>query len=116
MQKQKNNFLGNVGLCARSRGCIWGSEACLEGIRNKKATLIFLDDSASANTKKRFSDACTFHHVPLFLFDATQWNIAQATGRMESKLIGIVSPSWTKPLFEQATECNIVNVNQGGYR
>lgn len=111
---QKNNFLGNIGLCARSRGCIWGSQACLEGVRTKKATLVFLDDTASANTKKRFSDACEFHHIPLLLFKATQWDIAQATGRPESKLIGIVSSSWTKPLFEQAIQFQIAIADQRG--
>ncbi len=111
---QKNNFLSNIGLCARASGCVWGSENCLEQIRSDRMKLLFLDEQASDNTKKRFTDACLFRQVPLFLFDSKQWDIARAIGRPKSKVIGILAETWKKPLYEQAIQFQIASLFQGG--
>lgn len=113
MQK-KNNFLSNIGLCARAGGCVWGSESCVDGVRGKKIHILFVDEAASENTKKRFSNACNFHSVPMYLFDASQWDIARAIGRPEIKVLGVTRDSWVKPLHEQIAQFNIAVLNQGG--
>lgn len=111
---QKNNFLSNIGLCARGGGCAWGSESCLDQIRSDRMQLLFLDYRASDNTKKRFIDACSFRHVPLLFFDGATWNLAQAIGRLDSKVIGILGDTWKEPLYQQAIQFGIASLFQGG--
>lgn len=112
---QKNhNFLSTLGLCERSGACLIGEAACLAGVRNETVHLLFLDESASGNTQKRFFDACAFHKVMLMTFDAGQWDIALAVGKKGCKLIAITDPKWSESLAEQAISLNIVKSTQGG--
>ena len=113
MQKA-NTFLATIGLCERAGSCLVGESACLSGVREEKATLLFLDQNSSGNTQKRFKNACSFHQVPLLLFDSNAWDIASAIGRSGSKIIAITDPSWGERLQEQAMKFHVAKSIQGG--
>lgn len=52
---------GSLGLATRAGQMLIGAGRALEHIRQNKTALVFLDETASENTKKRFLDACQSH-------------------------------------------------------
>ena len=55
-----------LGLCMRAGQPLSGQEACVSAVRDGQAALVLLDEGASANTKKRLTDACHSHDTPLY--------------------------------------------------
>ncbi len=70
---------GFLGLCARARQLVTGQDACVGAIRSGSAALALLDESCSAGSRKRFTDSCHSHGVPLY--GLPQGLLAQAMGR-----------------------------------
>ena len=111
---QKNNFLGNIGLCARANHCVSGEGSCLNAIRSDKVSLLFMEKNVSRNTEKRFRNACSFRNIPLLVYEREKWDLPSAIGRSKCKLMAILKGSWTKPLYEQALQFDIAILIQGG--
>lgn len=70
---------GMLGLCARAGQLAFGEDGCLGAIRTGKCGVLILDQSASANARKRYTDACRTHRVPLAL--ASPGLVEQSTGK-----------------------------------
>ena len=45
-----------------------GEFACLEAVRNKTAQLVIVSEDASDNTRKEFSDKCSYYKIPMVFF------------------------------------------------
>ena len=58
---------GLLGLAQRAGQLLLGSDRALDHIRRRQSGLLLLDESASANTRKRLTDACKHHEVALRL-------------------------------------------------
>ncbi len=58
---------GYLGLAMRSGQITLGGEMVLRQIRSGQAALVLIDRSAAVNTQKKLKDACTHHHVPVYL-------------------------------------------------
>ena len=62
----ENQVINFLGLCMRAGRIISGQEACVDLARQEQAALVLMDAGASDNTRKRISDACHSHNVPLY--------------------------------------------------
>jgi len=71
--------LGFLGLAMRAGKVHAGEGAALECVRAGEAGVLLLDDGASANTRKRFLDACSFRPCPVAF--AEQGALGQSIGR-----------------------------------
>ena len=56
---------GLMGLCARAGRAKFGSDAALALVRSGGAKLVLVDEAASDNTRKMFTDACEYRKVPM---------------------------------------------------
>lgn len=56
---------GMLGLCVRAGQAVFGEDGCLSAIRAGKCGLLLLDESASANAQKRYTDACRYYRIPM---------------------------------------------------
>ena len=56
-----------------------GANLALNVIRSGKAALVLVDESASANTRKKMTDACVYRRVPMYLLP--QGLIDEACGK-----------------------------------
>ena len=66
----ENQVISFLGLCMRAGRVISGQEACVDLARQEEAALVLMDAAASENTRKRLSDACHSHGVPLYELSA----------------------------------------------
>lgn len=55
---------GALGLAFRAGQLIPGAEKALMAIRDGRAGLILVDESASDNTRKKLSDGCAHRNIP----------------------------------------------------
>ena len=58
-----------IGLAMRARKVVSGEEL-LEAIRKRRVSLVIVSEDASENTKKRYSDKCSFYGVDLIMIDS----------------------------------------------
>ena len=63
--REEDKARGLLGLCARAGQIAFGEDGCLGAIRTGKCGLLILDQGASANARKRYTDACRYYRVPL---------------------------------------------------
>lgn len=58
---------GILGLALRARQLLIGAGRALDHVRAKGTGSLLVDESASENTRKRFSDAATHHQLRLIV-------------------------------------------------
>ena len=79
----ENQVINFLGLCMRAGRVISGQEACVDLARQEEAALVLMDAAASENTRKRITDACHSHSVPLYELSADMLgNAIGKRGRM----------------------------------
>lgn len=61
----QNNADKIIGLAMKAGRIVSGETACENAVRDGSASLVLVADDASANTKKKFSDKCSFYSVPI---------------------------------------------------
>ena len=66
----KKKLLGLLGFASKARKLVCGTDLCRDEIRRGKIPLALVASDASANTKKRITDACKYYdadicHIPL---------------------------------------------------
>ena len=76
-----------IGLAMRAKKIVSGEEL-MDAIRKKKVSLVIVCDDASDNTKKRYSDKCSFYEIDLITVDSSM-RLNQAIGKANRMAIGI---------------------------
>lgn len=61
----ESKLRGLLGLASRARNLLVGTELCCDGVRSGKAHLVLVSFGASANTKKRIFNCCTYYECEL---------------------------------------------------
>ena len=75
----ENQVINFLGLCMRAGRIISGQEACVDLARQEAAALVLIDAGASENTRKRITDACHSHNVPLY--EISEGELGRAIGK-----------------------------------
>ena len=73
----ETKFFNSLGLCRRAGRCQSGEFAAERAVKAGKAKLVLLEETASENTKARFSTLCAGRNVPLKLVS----EVGRAIGR-----------------------------------
>ncbi len=76
---KQNKTLSMLGLAKRAGKVVSGEFSVEKAIRSGKAYLVLLAEDASANTKKNFTDMCTYYKIPL-VFTGTKETLGHAIG------------------------------------
>lgn len=69
-EDKAQKLLGLLGFAARARKLVCGTDMCRDEVRRGNLSLVLVASDASANTKKRISDACKYYsadmcHIPV---------------------------------------------------
>lgn len=87
-----------IGLAMRARKVVSGEEL-LEAIRKRKVSLVIVSGDASENTKKRYSDKCSFYGVDLIMVDSSV-KLNQAIGKTNRMAVGICDEGLKKSIMK----------------
>ncbi len=72
---------GMLGLAMRAGKLILGGEMVCEAVRKKKAKLVLLAKDASANTKKKVQNCCTYYQIVCQSLPLSTETLAHALGK-----------------------------------
>ena len=70
---------GLMGLSVRAGQAVFGQDGCLKQVRGAACAALLLDEAASANTRRMYTQACQTHGVPCFLLP--EGLLLEATGK-----------------------------------
>ena len=100
MTEQKiNNLLTTLGLCARARKLVFGTEQICEALKSgKHAPYLILEAcDTSDNTHKRLSDRCKYYGVELVRLECDTLSLAKAVGKLSAlSAVGISDAGFCK--------------------
>ena len=57
-----------IGIATKSRNTVSGEFSTEKAVKEHKAALVIVADDASDNTKKMFTNMCTYYKVPIYFF------------------------------------------------
>ena len=63
-----NKILSLLGLATRSGNLVSGEFMTEKAVKERKAFLVVVSSEASGNTKKKFTNMCSFYEVPLYFY------------------------------------------------
>ena len=68
MSDNRNKILNLIGLATKARKTVSGEFSTEKAVKSGKAYLVVVADDASDNTRKKFTDMCTYYRVPIMIF------------------------------------------------
>lgn len=77
---KQNKIYSLLGIAMRGRNLVSGEHQTLEAVKKGSAALVIIAEDASDNTRKLFSDKCSFYGIPIFRY-GTKENLGQAIGK-----------------------------------
>ena len=90
----RKNTLGVIGLAARARGVVIGTNQVLEAIRNKKAKLVLIASDVSDNTRKTLTDKSAYYSVRAKQTDITTEELGRAVGHSSTAAIAFTDANF----------------------
>lgn len=68
IQIVKKKVFSYIGLATKSGKIASGEFSTEKAVKEGKASLVIVADDASNNTKKMFTNMCTYYQVPIYFF------------------------------------------------
>ncbi len=75
-----NKILSLLGLAARGRNLVSGEFSTEKAVKEGKAALVIVGVDASDNTKKMFTNMCTYYQTPIYIY-ADKESLGKAIGK-----------------------------------
>lgn len=65
---EENKALSMISIAAKAGKVVSGGFLCEKAIQEGNAYLIIIAENAAKNTRKKFTDKCTYYNVPYVIF------------------------------------------------
>ena len=79
--ENSKKLLGAVGLAARARKCLTGTDICIDYMRAGKGKLLVIASDISENTMKKLVKTAVFHKIPYTEPGIDKGSLAKAVGK-----------------------------------
>ncbi|MCI9321334.1 MAG: 50S ribosomal protein L7ae [Lachnospiraceae bacterium] len=99
----QNKIFSLLGIAMRGRNLVSGEYQTLEAVKKGSAMLVIVAEDASDNTKKLFSDKCSFYKVPIFRY-GTKENLGRAVGKDMRSSVGICNEGLAEAIIKLIEE------------
>lgn len=77
---KQSKALSLLGLATRGRNLVSGEFQTENAVKSGSALLVICAEDASENTKKLFTDKCSYYKVPIYLF-GTKETLGKSIGK-----------------------------------
>jgi ribosomal protein L7Ae-like RNA K-turn-binding protein len=68
LSPERKKVFNLIGIATKSRNIVSGEFSTEKAVKEKKAALVIVAEDASDNTKKMFTNMCTYYKVPIRFF------------------------------------------------
>ncbi len=96
----RERALSVIGMASRAGKTASGEYQTEKCVKSGKAYLAVTAEDASDNTKKKFSDMCTYYDVPMLIF-GTKEELGRWTGKTYRASICILDEGFAKSLLKK---------------
>jgi len=93
----QNKALSLLGLATRAGKVVSGEFATETAVKAGKACLVIVASDASDNTRKLFTDKCSFYEVPCFVY-GTKEELGHAIGKEMRASVGVTDEGFAKQI------------------
>jgi len=96
----RQKVLNLIGLATRARKTASGEFSTEKAVKSKKACLVIVSEEASANTKKMFTNLCTYYKVPICYFGGKE-ELGHSMGKEMRASLAVVDEGLAKAIMKQ---------------
>ena len=103
---KQNRILSLLGIAMKGRNLVSGEFQTLDAIRNgygSSAMLVIIAEDASGNTRKLFTDKCSYYGVPVELY-GTKEELGRAIGKDFRSSLGVCDAGLADLISRQLKE------------
>ncbi len=102
-----------IGLAMKAGKLVSGEVNCEKTIKSGKACLVIVSEDASANTEKKFKDACSFRKIPFYLFGEKE-SLGRLLGKDIRSVVAVTDTGFAQRLAEMLESFENGKKNYGG--
>lgn len=95
-----NKTLGAIGLAAKARKLITGTELCVDYMRAGKGKLLIVASDISDNTRKKLIKTASFHQIPYAVPGVDKGSLAHAVGKKSDAAAVLLNDSGFVKIIE----------------
>ena len=96
----QDSILSMLGLAKRAGKVVSGEFSTEKAVKEKKAKLVIIALNASDNTKKLFTNKCTFYNVPFFMHSDKD-SLGHALGQEMRTSVAVLDEQFAKAIIEK---------------
>lgn len=100
---QNNKILSMLGLCMKAGRIKSGAFATTDAVKSGKAFLVIVACDASDNTKKEFSNMCSFYEVEYWEY-GTKEELGHVIGKDERSNVAVCDEGFAKSILKYRDE------------
>lgn len=97
---KNDNILSMLGLAKRSNNIVSGEYSTEKAVKEQKAKLVIVSEDASANTKKLFTNKCSFYDVPI-AFYSDKASLGHALGQGVRTSVGVTDEGFANSIIKK---------------
>lgn len=68
MNPETKKVYNLIGIATKSRNLVSGEFSTEKAVKEHRASLVIVAEDSSDNTKKMFTNMCTYYKVPIYIF------------------------------------------------
>ena len=97
---KQNKVFSLLGLAMRGRNLVSGEFQTLDAVKRGSAMLVIIAEDASENTRKLFTDKCTYYQVPVYRY-GTKEELGRAIGKDLRSSVGVCNAGLADAVIRQ---------------
>jgi len=98
-----DNVYNFIGLAMKAGKIVSGEESCEKAIKSGKALLVIVSEDASANTEKRFKNACLHNRISFYTFGEKE-RLGKCIGKSMRSVIAVTDENFSGRLIKLIQE------------
>ena len=96
----RNKALSLIGLASKARKVSSGEFSVEKAIKSFNAFLVIIAEDASDNTKKKFSDMCSYYETPIIFYSSKE-EIGHCIGKEYRASLAILDENFAAGIMEK---------------
>lgn len=104
--ENSKKVLNLLGLATKAGKIVSGEFSTEKAVKDGKARIVVVSEEASDNTRKMFTNMCTYYKVPIYFFGKKE-ELGHAMGKERRASLAILDEGFAKAVVKQ------MNMNGG---
>ena len=98
--ENRKRILNLIGLATRAGKTVSGEFSTEKAVKSGSACLVIVSEEASENTRKLFTDKCTYYKVPICYFGG-KGELGHAMGKEMRASLAVTDEGFAKAIVKQ---------------